>query len=188
MKIILAQGNPGQQYVETRHNVGWLVLDKLATSAGVSFTTQTKFHAQVAEVTIQGEKTLLVKPTTFYNETGRSARALIDFYKLQPSADLLVIHDDLALPFGTIRVREKGSDAGNNGIKSLNAHIGPEYARLRVGIWNDLRERMDDAAFVLARFSKDEMQTLDKDIIPHATQLVEDFCRGTLQTTSHKLV
>lgn len=188
MKVILAQGNPGQQYTETRHNIGWLVLDALAAQTDAQFLVQAKFHAHIAEVTIQGEKTLLVKPTTFYNETGRTARALVDFYKLDPATDLLVIHDDLALPFGTIRVREKGSDAGNNGIKSLNAHIGPEYARLRVGIWNDLRERMDDAAFVLARFSKDEMQTLDKDIIPHAIKLVEDFCRGTLQTTSHKLV
>src|SRR5438445_447838 len=138
MKLIFAQGNPGSQYATTRHNVGFLILDQLAAKAGKEFIKKPKFHADVAELTIAGEKVLLVKPTTFYNETGQSARSLVDFYKLDTMSDVLVVHDDLALPLGTIRTREKGSDAGNNGIKSLNAHLGHDYHRIRIGIYNEL--------------------------------------------------
>lgn len=184
MKIIFAQGNPGRQYATTRHNVGFIMLDALAD--GTSFAPKPKFFAEVAEVQIAGEKTLLVKPQTFYNETGRSARAILDFYKLDPS-DLLVIHDDLALPFGSLRIREKGSDAGNNGVKSLNAHLGPDYMRLRIGIYNDLRDRIHDADFVLANFSKDEVAQLKSTILPKSQELIEDFCRGNLQPSSHSL-
>jgi PTH1 family peptidyl-tRNA hydrolase len=184
MKIIFAQGNPGPQYETTRHNAGFMALDALAGDA--AFAPKPKFFAHIAEVSLAGEKTLLVKPQTFYNETGRAARAILDFYKLTP-ADLLVIHDDLALPLGTLRVREKGSDAGNNGIKSLNAHLGPDYARLRIGIYNELRDRMHDADFVLGNFSKDEREALQKNIIPKAHELIKSFCGGTLEASSHNL-
>src|SRR5690606_14619185 len=113
----------------TRHNIGYMAGNTFAKEQKVTFAEKPKFRAYIAEATIENEKVLLVKPTTFYNNVGESARALIDFYKLTPSEDFLVIHDDLALPFGTIRVRKKGSDAGNNGIKSLNAHTGSDYAR-----------------------------------------------------------
>lgn len=184
MKAILAQGNPGRQYAATRHNVGFIILDALAN--GANFAPKPKFFAEVAEVQIAGEKTLLIKPQTFYNETGRSARAILDFYKLD-SSDLLVIHDDLALPLGTLRIREKGSDAGNNGIKSLNAHLGPDYMRLRVGIYNELRDRVHDADFVLGGFSKDEMSQLEKTIIPKSVELIGEFCHGTLTASSHSV-
>lgn len=188
MKVILAQGNPGAQYARSRHNVSWLVLDVFATKHDAVFAPQPKFFADIATATVKGEKVLLVKPTTFYNETGCAARAIVDFYKLDPVDDVLVVHDDLSLPFGTIRVRQKGSDAGNNGIKSLNAYMGPDYWRLRIGIWNDLRDRIDDADFVLSRFSKDEESQLKETIVPHAVQLVESFTIGGLETTHHTLV
>jgi PTH1 family peptidyl-tRNA hydrolase len=184
MKLIFAQGNPGDQYAATRHNVGFQVLDDFASKQQVSFGSKPKFFADVAEYTSGDEKILLVKPTTFYNETGRSARALVDFYKLDPATDILVIHDDLALPFGTLRTREKGSDAGNNGIKSLNAHIDHYYARLRVGIYNDLRERMDDAEFVLSRFSKEEQAAL-ADIFGKTREIIDSFLDNSFQTTTH---
>lgn len=186
MKLILAQGNPGPDYTATRHNVGWLVLDAFARTHGASFTPKPKFFADIAEVSVAGEKILLVKPQTFYNDTGRTARAILDFYKLD-SADVLAIHDELALPLGTIRVRQQGSDAGNNGIKSLNAHIGPLYARLRIGVANEHSERIAAADFVLGRFTADEQQQLTKNIIPKAVELIDQFCRGTLATTSHTL-
>ncbi len=185
MKIILGQGNPGTQYTTTRHNVGWLLLDALA--GGADFQTRTKFFAAIAETEIAGEKVLLIKPTTFYNETGRSARALLDFYKLDAS-DLLVIHDDLALPLGTIRIRQKGSDAGNNGIKSLNAHIGQDYWRMRVGIWSELRDRQADADFVLSKFTKDEHDFITAHITPEVKKLVEQFCVNDLAHTSKVIV
>lgn len=182
MKIIFAQGNPGAQYAYTRHNVGFLFLDIFAKKQSVEFTKKPKFHADIAEYTVAGEKVLLVKPTTFYNETGQSARSLLDFYKISSAADLLVIHDDLALPFGALRTREKGGDAGNNGIKSLNAHVGTEYRRLRVGIYSDLRDRMDDADFVLGHFSAHEKNTLPS-VYEEVEQIIEQFTAGTFNPT-----
>lgn len=185
MKIIFAQGNPGSQYARTRHNVGFIVLDALAEAEGGTWKTDTKVRAAIATITLDGEKVLLVKPLSFYNQTGQVARALVDFYKLTPAEDFLVIHDELALPFGTVRVRQKGSDAGNNGIKSLNAHLGPDYTRIRVGVWNERREQMDDAAFVLSVFSTDEMTTLVKLITQPIIPLIHDFVNGTLISSSH---
>ena len=187
MKLIFAQGNPGQQYARTRHNTGFIALDILANENSGTWKTSDKFHADIAEISLNNEKVLLVKPLSFYNETGQVARALVDFYKLNPAEDVLVIHDELALPFGTIRVREKGSDAGNNGIKSLNAHLGEGYARVRVGIWNDKRDLMDDAAFVLSNFSTDEQKTLNEGLIPQITTLIEAFVKGELEAHSAKI-
>ncbi len=174
MKIIFAQGNPGTEFTLTRHNVGFHLIDLFAKEQGAAFTGKSKFHADIAETSIGGEKILLVKPTTYYNETGQSARALVDFYKVNPASDLLVIHDDLALPFGTIRTRPTGSDAGNNGIKSLNAHLGEQYGRIRVGIYNDLRDRISDADFVLAKFTQEEAEQLPA-LYDHAKQFVQSF-------------
>ena len=99
---------------------------------------------------------------------------------------MLVIHDELALPFGTIRVRETGSDAGNNGIKSLNAHLGPAYSRIRIGIWNELRDKMDDAAFVLSKFSAEETKGLNEMVKNTITPLITQFVDGSLAPSSHK--
>lgn len=182
MKIILAQGNPGNQYDLTRHNIGFYMLDTYASNQRGEFVKKSKFHADIAEMNEAGEKTLLVKPTTFYNETGQTARLLIDFYKIDPAEDLLVIHDDLALPFGTIRTREKGSDAGNNGIKSLNAHIGPDYKRIRLGIHNDLRARIPQVDFVLAHFSTQEKNAL-ADIYIQTERFIDGFIKNKFEIT-----
>ena len=182
MKIVFAQGNPGPQYDSTRHNVGFFLTEELAKKYSAEFVKKQKFHADVAETTIEGEKILFVKPSTFYNETGQSARLLVDFYKCDSARDFLVIHDDLALPFGTLRTREKGSDAGNNGVKSLNAHLGPNYLRLRIGIYNELRDRIPDVDFVLGKFSHDEKTALSK-IESAANEIVDSFIGGTFQPT-----
>jgi len=185
MKVIFGQGNPGRQYSRTRHNIGWQALDALHAQFGTGeWKKSSRASAEVAEAVINGEKLLLVKPQSFYNETGTVARALLDFYKLDAATDLLVIHDELALPFGTVRIREMGSDAGNNGIKSLNQHIGDAYARLRIGIWSELRDRLDDADFVLSRFSDTEQHTITQSIIPIVVTLAENFANGTLENTS----
>lgn len=182
MKIIFAQGNPGKEYMHTRHNVGFLMLDELAATLHASFVKKSKFHADIAETTINKEKVLLVKPTTFYNETGQSARLLLDFYKLDPAKDFLVIHDELALPLGTIRTRMEGSDAGNNGIKSLNAHLGKSYARIRIGTYTEHRDRIDDVDFVLGSFSADEKNVL-KDIFTITKEFVMNFIQGSFAAT-----
>lgn len=188
MKIIFAQGNPGSRYDKTRHNVGFLVLDALhKASGGSGWKKSSKGHAETSEATINGEKTLLVKPSSYYNDTGLVARNFVDFYKIDPAKDFLVVHDDLALPVGTIRTRKKGSDAGNNGIKSLNRHLGQDYARIRIGILSDKRDLMGDSNFVLSRFSRDEKKIIKKLIDEKILQLVEDFTDGSLEETSHKL-
>lgn len=183
MKVILAQGNPGSTYHMTRHNIGWLCLDAFAVQHEAPFIHKPKFYASIAEVSSAHEKVLLVKPTTFYNDTGRAARAILDFYKLQPR-DILVLHDDLVLPFGKLRIRMQGSAAGNNGIKSLNAHLGEQYARLRIGIYSPLRDRIHDADFVLKNFSQEEQSAIQQYIIPAATKAIDTFIAGELTATS----
>jgi PTH1 family peptidyl-tRNA hydrolase len=184
MKIIFAQGNPDTKYVHTRHNTGFLVLDAFGEKHGATWRDIDKYKGRISDVMIGDEKVLLVKPLSYYNDTGLVARTLADYYKLDPTQDFLVVHDDLALPLGTIRVRENGSDAGNNGIKSLNAHLGADYKRIRIGIWTDQRDRMDDVNFVLGTFPKEEFDKLEKDIIPHTIALIEQFVAGTLEASS----
>ena len=186
MKLILAQGNPGPEYEKTRHNVGFIAIDYFAERQQAQFQPKPKFFADIAEFSDGDQKILLVKPSTFYNETGRSARALADFYKIDTS-DILVIHDELALPFGTLRTREKGRDAGNNGIKSLNAHLGENYARIRVGTWNEIADQAGAFDFVLSKFNADEMEKLQKEIFPKIYDLINEFTSGKHTSSSHTL-
>jgi peptidyl-tRNA hydrolase, PTH1 family len=186
MKLLFAQGNPEKDYTATRHNVGFFILDQYARNHDVTFSLKNKFHAEIAEVTVNNEKVILAKPTTYYNETGRSARLLVDFYKLNPAEDFLVVHDDLALPFGTIRTREKGSSAGNNGIKSLNTSLGEDYKRLRIGIYNPLRDRIPDTDFVLAKFTENEKNAL-ADIYRLAAGFIDDFVIGSFESTKRSI-
>lgn len=187
MKLIFAQGNPDPEYKKTRHNTGFMIVDAFAAQHDATWKVNEKFNALMAEMTIEGEKVLLVKPSTYYNDTGLAARKLVDFYKLDPAKDLLVIHDDIALPLGTLRIREKGSDAGNNGIKSLNTHLGENYTRLRVGTWSERRDQVNDIDFVLGKFSKEEEKRLEKDIIPKAAELVNKFLHGNLDSHSQSV-
>jgi len=188
MKVIFAQGNPDTKYKNTRHNTGFLILDALGEKYDASWRAIDKYKGLIANIEIHGEKVVLVKPLSYYNDTGMVARLLIDYYKLTPAQDFLVVHDDLALPFGTIRVREDGSDAGNNGIKSLNQHLGGYYSRIRVGIWTDLRDKMDDVNFVLGNFSKSEHDILQEKIIPKTIELIESFSANRLAITSYAVI
>jgi len=184
MKIVFAQGNPDKKYAKTRHNTGFMILDALGDKYDAIWRDIDKYKGRIANIDINGEKVILVKPLSFYNDTGLVARQLIDYYKLNPADDFLVIHDDLSLPLGTIRIRESGSDAGNNGIKDLNLHLGSNYRRIRVGIWTEDRDKMDDVHFVLGTFPKAEQDKLDTEIIPHIETLIEKFVSGTLEITS----
>lgn len=186
MKIILAQGNPTSEFAGTRHNAGFMALDYYADQHGLEFKEKPKFDSFIAESGSGDEKILLAKPTTYYNETGRAARAIADFYKVA-ATDMLVIHDELGLPFGTLRTREKGRDAGNNGIKSLNAHMGEDYARVRVGTRTELTDKMSDHDFVLSRFTAEENEKLRADVYPKIAELIDRFIAGDHEVTSHKL-
>jgi len=152
---VLGLGNPGDEYRDTRHNVGFRVVERLAGELGERVEKQ-RFRALVAEARLGAEKVLLACPQTFMNESGRSARAVVDFYGLEPRA-LLVVCDDFHLPLGRLRVRSGGSSGGHNGLESVMRELGtPEFPRLRLGIGEC---RGSSVNYVLGRFSKsDETQ------------------------------
>lgn len=183
MKLIIGLGNPEERYRNTRHNVGFRVVDAYATEKSEAFSMKDKFRASIAELTAGEEKVILAKPATYYNNVGEAARLISDFYKIDPE-DILVIHDELALPFGTIRTRIGGSDAGNNGIKSMNQHIGDRTARVRIGVYNDLRDRIDDADFVLSNFTKPEEKALAL-LTGKAITIIDEFIHESFLVTSH---
>ena len=201
MKVILALGNPGEKYVHTRHNAGFLVIDQFAAEQNAHFSNKPKFFADIAELNnvklastanaksrtaSPQEKVLLVKPTTYYNEVGIAARALMDFYKLTLD-DVLIIHDDTALDFGKIRVRKGGESAGNNGLKSLHRHIGSDFWHIRIGTDNLLRRQIGDVDFVLSKFNADERTILRDWTIPESIKLTEAFLNSTIEPLSIKL-
>lgn len=186
MKIILALGNPGEKYTNTRHNVGFSLIDVYADRLGTAFQAKSKFSADITEATIDGEKILLVKPTTFYNDTGLAARALLDFYKLTPG-DILVIHDDIVLDFGKIRVRQGGESAGNNGLKSLHHHIGDNFWHIRIGADSLLRKQIGDTDFVLGKFNADEQKILRDWTAAETIKLIEKFLDGSIEPFSVRL-
>jgi len=180
MKLIVGLGNPETKYDGTRHNTGFFVLDSFATEKGAKWQHKDKFKAFVAE--LPDKTALLVKPTTYYNLVGESVRALADFYKIPPE-DILIIHDELALPFGVLRTREKGSDAGNNGIKSMNTHLGHTTKRLRIGIHNELADFMDASDFVLGKFTPKEKQQFAETVLPHIAMQIGKFLNGSFKPT-----
>jgi PTH1 family peptidyl-tRNA hydrolase len=167
-KLVVGLGNPGSKYEGTRHNIGFDVVDRLASGgSGVRFST--KFDGQIAEAEIDFRRVLLLKPDTFMNLSGRSVVPALRFYKLDP-ADLLVVCDDLNLPLGKLRIRRGGSDGGQKGLRDISAQLGTEeYARLRVGIGE--RGPVDAADFVLSRFKSAERAAID-DALIEATQAV----------------
>lgn len=189
MKLIFAQGNPGPEYVNSRHNIGFMILDGLlAQKSAPPFKPKIKFQAEISEFIHNDEKIILAKPTTFYNLTGQSISAICNFYRIG-SADVFVMHDELALEFGVLRIRPDGSDAGNKGVRSLASHLGTEgFWRLRVGIANNLTSRMDAAAFVLSGFNETESNIISSLIIPEAIDLIDAFLAGTLAPTSLRLI
>ena len=152
--IIVGLGNPGKKYEGTRHNAGFAALDHVAEKWGVR-VTKAKFDALTGTGTAAGVKVLLMKPQTYMNNSGEAVRAAMDFYHLQPQ-DLLVIYDDMDLAVGRLRLRQKGSAGGHNGIKSIIAHIGTQtFDRIRVGIDKD--PRIPTVNWVLGKIRKEDM-------------------------------
>src|SRR3954467_7839222 len=152
--LIVGLGNPGREYEKTRHNIGFRSIDAIAQAYGLTFAKK-QSKALVADGVIADRKVLLAKPQTYMNLSGESVRSLVDFYKI-PLRKLLIISDDMDIPAGTLRIREKGSAGGQKGLKSIAEHLGTqEFARLRVGIGRP-PGRMDPAAYVLQDFAKSD--------------------------------
>lgn len=187
MKLVIGLGNPEDKYKSTRHNVGFAALDEYAKKNNLSFQSKDKFKAAIAEYNSASEKVIFAKPTTYYNLVGESARVIADFYKIDP-VDILIVHDELALPFGIVRTRLSGSAAGNNGIKSIIEHIGEDTPRIRIGIHNDLATQIHDADFVLGKFTKDESEILQKTTLSKVIELIDEFIGGNHISTSHTLI
>jgi len=173
IKLIVGLGNVGSDYEGTRHNLGFYCLDRLAGAFRATWQDKPRFKALVTEQRMHDQKVILAKPTTFYNLSGEAVNALATFYKI-PTADILVIHDELDLPFGKIRTRIAGSDAGNNGIKNITSHLGSAFARIRIGIDNDQTVYRDAADFVLDYFLPQEQQVLPR-IAEHVLQFTDEF-------------
>ncbi|MCK6489736.1 MAG: aminoacyl-tRNA hydrolase [Planctomycetes bacterium] len=155
MRVILGIGNPGAEYDGTRHNLGFMVVDLLATRLAAGRWAR-KWNALVAEAAGPAGKLLLVKPTTYVNSSGEAAQALLAFHKLTP-AELLVVVDDLHLALGDIRVRGEGSAGGHNGLRDIEARLGRAYPRLRLGM-GPLPPGVDQVGFVLGRFAPDQRE------------------------------
>ncbi len=174
MRIIAGLGNPAAKYEETRHNTGFAVIDRLTDKYAIRVNTNRQ-KGLCGTGIIAGEKVLLVKPLTFMNLSGECIRPLMDYYKLEPEA-LLVIYDDISLQLGQIRVRGKGSAGGHNGIKSIIQHLGSQdFPRIKVGVGGK-PEQMDLANYVLGHFSREE-QAVMRESVELAAEAAETILR-----------
>ncbi len=182
-KLIIGLGNDGKQYAKNRHNIGFMVLDELAEKNGATWSTKKDLKCQLAEVRMGEHKVLLVKPNTMMNLSGEAAHAVQRFYKLT-NADTAVVYDEVDIDFGLVRGRIGGSSGGHNGVKSLISHIGESFTRIRVGVANEHRSKVDTADFVLDNFSRAEQTKLEV-IIGLAQQQIADFVSG--EFTHHTL-
>lgn len=170
--LIACLGNMGPEYVDTRHNAGFMVADRLAADAGVQF--QSRRYGDMTAIRVKNCELLVLKPSTFMNLSGVAVRYWMNHEKL-PLENLLVVVDDMAIPFGTIRLRKQGSDAGHNGLKNIASELGTQnYARLRFGIGNGF-PRGGQIDFVLGKFPPEEMEKMPE-VLQKACDAVKAFC------------
>lgn len=159
MKVIIGLGNPGKDYKKTRHNVGFMTIEKLAKELKID-VAKSKFNAVYGETNYKGEKVIIMKPMTYMNSSGVAVRDLVNFFKIDPE-DIIVIYDDVDIEFGDIRVRKQGSAGSHNGMKSIIYQIrNDQFPRIRIGIGKK-HEQQDLANFVLNNFSKEEMEVIE---------------------------
>lgn len=158
-QLIVGIGNITEVYAKNRHNLGFMVIDQLAENAGASWKLKKDLKSEIALTSVKKKEVILAKPQTYMNSSGQAVRALMDYYKLSPES-ITIIYDEIDLPFGEIRVKVGGSDAGHNGIKSVITHIGEEFKRIRIGVGPRVPAEIDLADFVLQDFSKSEAKKL----------------------------
>jgi PTH1 family peptidyl-tRNA hydrolase len=177
--LIVGLGNPGDKYAETRHNIGFKVLDAFAKEQGGAFALGKQ--AEIAEVKFKGRTIILIKPTTYMNLSGKAVNYWMQAEKI-PRENVLVVTDDLALPFGKLRMKGKGSDGGHNGLKDIQATLNSQdYARLRFGVGNDFHKG-HQVDYVLGEWSSEERETLDERI-KIATEFIKGFTTIGLSMT-----
>lgn len=184
MYIIAGLGNPTFQYAKTRHNIGFETIDGLADKNRISMN-ENKHKAVCGKGIIGGEKVLLLQPQTYMNNSGESIRAAVDFYKIDPKRELIVIYDDISLGVGQLRIRAKGSAGGHNGIKSIIAHLGTEeFQRIRIGV-GAKPAGWDLADYVLGRFDEMDRKLADEGI-EHAVKAAECMISEGIQAAMNQ--
>lgn len=183
-KLAAGLGNPGRNHKRNRHNVGFMALDHFAAGHGIGgFRENAKFHSEIAE----GDGVIFAKPQTYMNDSGRAIRKLSDYYDI-PAEQILLVYDELALPFGTIRAREGGTSAGHNGVESVINNLDGGFHRLRIGIANEHSGQTDASKFVLSDFSQDERSQLLA-IFDVTNRYIGEFIdTGGLQANTAKVV
>jgi len=177
--LIVGLGNIGPEYENTRHNIGFTILDAFAKASNVFFTD--KRYGAIYEIKLKGHTLILLKPSTFVNRSGLAVRYWMEKEKIEVP-NLLVIVDDISLPFGTLRLKPKGADAGHNGLKSIQEILGHnQYARLRVGIGNNY-PRGKQVEYVLGHWTEEEANVLPK-LVEQAIEMIKSFCLSGIEST-----
>lgn len=179
--LIVGLGNPGAEYHETRHNVGWMAIDAFAEAQNV--TWEDKRYGYIAETSIKGRKLILLKPTTYMNLSGNAVRYWLEKENI-PNEHLLVLVDELQLPLGKLRLKANGSNGGHNGLGHIQQLIGQQYSRLRIGIGNDFN-RGGQVDYVLGKFS-DEDKTVLKPNIETAGEIIKSFVLAGVNITMNQ--
>lgn len=183
MMVVVGLGNPGKQYTHTKHNVGFLTLDAVGARVGIEIK-KNKFQSLSGEAVIEGKKVLLLKPQTYMNRSGEAVSSACDFYKVPPE-NIIVVHDEMDLALGRIMIKPSGGSAGNNGIKSIIAHLGTkDFIRVRIGIGKP-RGESDGANHVLSNFSKSERKMVE-DSIKTASDAIIDIIGGGPEKAMNK--
>lgn len=189
MYIIAGLGNPGKEYENTRHNVGFDVIDALAGKYNIS-VLELKHKAMIGKGYVEGQKVLLVKPLTFMNLSGESIRLLVDYYKADAKQELIVISDDISLPPGQLRVRKRGSAGGHNGLKNIIKMLGSEdFGRIRMGV-GEKPGNYDLADWVLGHFNKEERAEVDDAVLKAVSaveMMIADDVDGAMNTFNRKV-
>ena len=184
MFLIVGLGNPTKQYEKTRHNIGFDVMDALADKYNISIS-ENKHKALCGKGVIEGMKVVLAKPQTYMNLSGESVRELVDYYKIDPESELIVIYDDINLAPGRLRIREKGSAGGHNGIKNIISHLGTQvFPRIRIGV-GEKPKGWDLADYVLGRFAKDEEHVI-REALDNAAEACGIIVDDEIRTAMNK--
>lgn len=184
LQLVVGLGNPGAEHVLTRHNAGFWFADALAERFGGRFSPERKYHGDVCRIGIDGCDLRLLKPATFMNRSGQAVQSLASYLKLPPEA-ILVVHDDLDLPVGELRLKWSGGHGGHNGLRDIINHIGPNFRRLRIGIGHpgDSREVID---YVLERARPDEEQQIMQ-AVGRGVELLPDVLEHGMEHAMHRL-
>ncbi len=184
MYIIAGLGNPGREYDMTRHNIGFEVIDYIADEYGVK-VNKLKFKGLFGECRIGSDKVYLIKPQTYMNLSGECIRDFASFYKIQPE-NIIIISDDISLPAGKLRIRQKGSAGGHNGLKSIIYQLQSDnFPRVRIGVGAPSHEDYDLADFVLGKFTKEEITVLE-DVIIRAKKAIEEIVKKDVSSAMNR--